>query len=456
MFAKARNNISQMQMIALGFFCIILIGTLLLMTPAASRSGTPTDFLTALFTSTSATCVTGLVVTNTYLHWSLFGQIIIITLIQIGDWDLSLFGFGFSLFFAKITLRQRGLLKESVNVLNTGGIVRLARLILRGTLLFEGVGAIILTLCFWRDMPFHQALYYGIFHSISAFCNAGFDLMGAFGMSSFIGYNANWVVCLTLMALILIGGIGFFVWSDLKEHKLHFRKYALHTKIVLVTSVILAVVPTILFWILERHALFADMSGSQALLNALFCAVTPRTAGFNTTDIASLSQSSQFLTIILMFIGGCPGSTAGGIKVTTIAVLILYLRSTLTRTDGVNIFKRRMEDDAISKAAAVFTTHLLLAVVATFLISMLQNLDLTTILFDVVSAVSTVGMSTGVTPSLVPAAKVILIILMYLGRVGSLSFAMSFTDKNDSHTFASPKSISASVKHNTRQSVGIL
>lgn len=430
MFAKARNNISQMQMIALGFFCIILIGTLLLMTPAASRSGTPTDFLTALFTSTSATCVTGLVVTNTYLHWSLFGQIIIITLIQIGGLGFITFGFGFSLFLRKkITLRQRGLLKESVNVLNTGGIVRLARLILRGTLLFEGVGAIILTLCFWRDMPFHQALYYGIFHSISAFCNAGFDLMGAFGMSSFIGYNANWMVCLTLMALILIGGIGFFVWSDLKEHKLHFRKYALHTKIVLVTSVILAVVPTILFWILERHALFADMSGSQALLNALFCAVTPRTAGFNTTDIASLSQSSQFLTIILMFIGGCPGSTAGGIKVTTIAVLILYLRSTLTRTDGVNIFKRRMEDDAISKAAAVFTTHLLLAVVATFLISMLQNLDLTTILFDVVSAVSTVGMSTGVTPSLVPAAKVILIILMYLGRVGSLSFAMSFTDK---------------------------
>lgn len=430
MFAKARNNISQMQMIALGFFCIILIGTLLLMTPAASRSGTPTDFLTALFTSTSATCVTGLVVTNTYLHWSLFGQIIIITLIQIGGLGFITFGFGFSLFLRKkITLRQRGLLKESVNVLNTGGIVRLARLILRGTLLFEGVGAIILTLCFWRDMPFHQALYYGIFHSISAFCNAGFDLMGAFGMSSFIGYNANWVVCLTLMALILIGGIGFFVWSDLKEHKLHFRKYALHTKIVLVTSVILAVVPTILFWILERHALFADMSGSQALLNALFCAVTPRTAGFNTTDIASLSQSSQFLTIILMFIGGCPGSTAGGIKVTTIAVLILYLRSTLTRTDGVNIFKRRMEDDAISKAATVFTTHLLLALVATFLISMLQNLDLTTILFDVVSAVSTVGMSTGVTPSLVPAAKVILIILMYLGRVGSLSFAMSFTDK---------------------------
>ena len=430
MFAKARNNISQMQMIALGFFCIVLIGTLLLMTPAASRSGTPTDFLTALFTSTSATCVTGLVVTNTYLHWSLFGQIIIITLIQIGGLGFITFGFGFSLFLRKkITLRQRGLLKESVNVLNTGGIVRLARLILRGNLLFEGVGAIILTLCFLRDMPFHQALYYGIFHSISAFCNAGFDLMGAFGMSSFTGYNANWVVCLTLMALILIGGIGFFVWSDLKEHKLHFRKYALHTKIVLVTSVILTVFPTILFWILERHALFADMSSSQAVLNALFCAVTPRTAGFNTTDIASLSQSSQLLTIILMFIGGCPGSTAGGIKVTTISVLILYLRSTLTRTDGVNIFKRRLEDDAISKAAAVFTTNLLLAVVATFLISMLQDLDLTTILFDVVSAVSTVGMSTGVTPSLVPAAKVILIILMYLGRVGSLSFAMSFTDK---------------------------
>lgn len=329
----------------------------------------------------------------------------------------------------KITLRQRGLLKESVNVVNTGGIVRLARLILQGTLLFEGIGALILTLCFLRDMPFSQALYYGIFHSISAFCNAGFDLMGAFGMSSFIGYNTNWIVCITLMALIFIGGIGFFVWGDLKEHKLHIRKYALHTKIVLITSLLLIIGPSILFLILERHALFADMNTPQAILNALFCAVTPRTAGFNTTDIASLSQSSQLLTIILMFIGGCPGSTAGGAKVTTITVLILYLRSMLTRTDGVNIFKRRLEDEAISKAAAVFTTHMLLAVAATFLISMQQDLDLTVIVFDVVSAVSTVGMSTGITPHLVPGAKVILILLMYLGRVGSLSFAMSFTDK---------------------------
>lgn len=430
MFTKLRNNISQMQMIALGFFCIILIGTLLLMTPLASRAGTWTDFLTALFTSTSATCVTGLVVTNTYLHWSLFGQIIIITLIQIGGLGFITFGFGFSMFLRKkITLQQRGLLKESVNVVNTGGIVRLARLILQGTLLFEGIGALILTLCFLRDMPFSQALYYGIFHSISAFCNAGFDLMGAFGMSSFIGYNTNWIVCITLMALIFIGGIGFFVWGDLKEHKLHIRKYALHTKIVLITSLILIIGPSILFLILERHALFADMNTPQAILNALFCAVTPRTAGFNTTDIASLSQSSQLLTIILMFIGGCPGSTAGGAKVTTITVLILYLRSMLTRTDGVNIFKRRLEDEAVSKAAAVFTTHMLLAVVATFLISMQQDLDLTVIVFDVVSAVSTVGMSTGITPHLVPGAKVILILLMYLGRVGSLSFAMSFTDK---------------------------
>ena len=220
-----------------------------------------------------------------------------------------------------------------------------------------------------------QALYYGIFHSISAFCNAGFDLMGAFGMSSFIGYNTNWIVCITLMALIFIGGIGFFVWGDLKEHKLHIRKYALHTKIVLITSLILIIGPSILFLILERHALFADMNTPQAILNALFCAVTPRTAGFNTTDIASLSQSSQLLTIILMFIGGCPGSTAGGAKVTTITVLILYLRSMLTRTDGVNIFKRRLEDEAVSKAAAVFTTHMLLAVAATFLISMQQYQD---------------------------------------------------------------------------------
>lgn len=440
MYTKLRKNISQMQMIAIGFLLIIMTGTLLLMTPLASRTREATDFLTALFTATSSTCVTGLIVTDTYLHWSLFGQIIILILIQIGGLGFITFGFGFSLFLRrKITLRQRGLLKESINVVNVGGIVRLARLIIRGTIFFEGIGAVILTLCFLPKMGFWKALYYGIFHSVSAFCNAGFDLMGKYGFSSFTGYNSNWVVCLTLIALILIGGIGFFVWSDIREHKWHFRKYALHTKIVLIVSLILTLGGTVLFLLLERNYLFADMSTSDAVLNALFCAVTPRTAGFNTIEVGKLTESSQLLTIILMFIGGCPGSTAGGIKVTTLAVLLLHLRANLTRSDGVNILGRRLEDDAVSKAAAVFTTNLLLSVIAVFVVCTVQPLELTAIVFDVVSAISTVGMSTGITATLTTCGKATLILLMYLGRVGSLSFAMSFTDKKKLTHVRQPK-----------------
>ncbi len=440
MYTKLRNNISQMQMIAIGFFIIIMAGTLLLMSPLASKTRETTDFLTALFTATSATCVTGLVVTDTWLHWSRFGQIIILILIQIGGLGFITFGFGFSFFLRrKITLRQRGLLRESVNVVNVGGIVKLAKLIIRGTILFEGIGAVILTLCFLPKMGFPEALYYGIFHSISAFCNAGFDLMSQYGFASFTGYNSNWIICLTLIALILIGGIGFFVWSDIREHKWRFRKYALHTKIVLIVSVILTLGGAILFFLLEKNHLFADMSLSDAVLNALFCSVTPRTAGFNTIVVDDLTESSKLLTIVLMFIGGCPGSTAGGVKVTTLAVLLLYLRASLTRTDGVNILGRRLEDDAVSKATAVFTTNLLLSIVATFIICTIQHIDLTAIIFDVISAVSTVGMSTGITSTLNIGGRVILIILMYLGRVGSLSFAMSFTDKKKLTHVRQPK-----------------
>lgn len=430
MFAKIRNNLSQMQMIAIGFFLIIMAGTLLLMTPAASRAGEMTDFLTALFTATSSTCVTGLVVTDTFMHWSRFGHIIILTLIQIGGLGFITLGFGFSLFLRrKISLRQRGLLRESVNVLNWDGIVKLAKRIIQGTVLFEGIGAVILTLCFLPKMKFTEALFYGVFHSISAFCNAGFDLMGQFGFSSFVGYNTNWVVCLTLIALILIGGIGFFVWNDLYLHKWHLRKYALHTKIVLCTTAILTLGGAVLFFLLEKNHLFADMSNSSAVLNALFCSVTPRTAGFNSIDTGALTETSKLLTIILMFIGGCPGSTAGGIKVTTLVVLLLYLKSTLSRADSVNIFGRSIQKEAVLKAASVFTMNLFLSMVATFLICSLQNLDLTAIIFEVVSAISTVGMSTGITSGLTIPGKIIIILLMYIGRVGSLSFAMSFTDK---------------------------
>ena len=440
MVKKRILNFSRSGMIALGFFIMILIGTLLLMTPAASRTGEATDLLSAFFTAVSASCVTGLVVTDTYLHWSLFGQIVILILIQIGGLGFITIGVGFSLLLQKrISLKQRGLLRESMNITDNSGIIRLVKLVLKGTALFEGAGALILTLCFLPEMGFPLALYYGIFHSVSAFCNAGFDLMGRFGYSSFTGYNDNPVVIITLVLLIIIGGIGFFVWADLKEHKFRFKKYALHTKLVLCTSAILIIGGTLLFFFIERDNTLADMGTGRAVLNSLFSAVTPRTAGFNTVDTGSLTEGGKLLTIFLMFIGGCPGSTAGGIKVTTIAVLILYLRSMLTRTDGVNVFKRRLTDDAVPKATAGFTLNLFLAAIAAFLIAAFNSLGLTDIVFEAVSAISTVGMSTGITSSLSCGGKIVIAVLMYLGRVGSLSFAMAFTDKKKLSHIKSPK-----------------
>ena len=419
-----------MRMIALGFFIIILIGTLLLMTPIASKSRQATGFITALFTAVSASCVTGLTVVNTSVYWSLFGQIVILILIQTGGLGFITIGFGFSLMLQRrISLRQRGMLKESVNVLDDAGLVRLAKLILKGSALIEGAGAVILTCCFIPDMGFLKALYYGIFHSVSAFCNAGFDLMGVLGYSSFTGYNDNPVVVITLILLILIGGLGFFVWADLKKNKFHFKKYALHTKLVITVSAVLVFGGALLFYLIEKDSTFAEMGTGQAVLNAFFCAVTPRTAGFNTVDTSCLSEAGKLLTIFLMFIGGCPGSTAGGIKVTTIAVMLLYMKSTFMRQEGVNIFKRRLTDDAVSKAMAVFSTNLLLAACASLILAVFNSMDLTDIVFEAVSAISTVGMSCGITAQLNSAGLLIIAALMYLGRVGSLSFAMSFTDK---------------------------
>ena len=440
MIRKKIRNFSRMRMIALGFLIIILIGTLLLMTPAASRSREATGFLSALFTAVSSSCVTGLVVTDTYLHWSLFGQIIILILIQLGGLGFITVGFGFSfLLQRRISLTQRGLLKESVNVTDDSGLVKLAKLILKGTALIEGAGAVILSACFIPEMGLLWGIYYGIFHSVSAFCNAGFDLMSRFGYSSFTGYNDNPVVVITLVLLILTGGLGFFVWADLKEHKFHFRKYALHTKLVLSTSLILVAGGTIAFFFIERNNVFADMGTGQAVLNALFCAVTPRTAGFNMVDNGALSDAGKLLTIFLMFIGGCPGSTAGGIKVTTIAVIVLYLKSTFTRADGVNVFKRRLEDDAVSKATAVFATNFFIAAIAILILACTNSLSLTDLTFEAVSAISTVGMTTGITTSLNTCGKLIIALLMYLGRVGSLSFALSFTDKKKLSHIRLPK-----------------
>lgn len=435
------RRMSGMQILTLGFLIIVLIGAFLLMLPFASRTGTVTPFITTLFTSTSATCVTGLILVDTFTHWSLFGQIVILCLIQIGGLGFITFGVGLSMLLKRrIGLKQRGLLRESMNVLDIGGIVKLTTIVIKGTVIVEGTGAVILSACFIPQLGVIRGIYYGIFHSISAFCNAGFDLMGRYSpFASLTLYNSNGVVILTIGLLIIIGGIGFFVWGDIVEHKWKLRSYALHTKLVLTGTVILIFGGTALFFILEHNHLFTDMSLADQFINSFFCSVTPRTAGFNSIDTADLTEAGKLLTIFLMFIGGCPGSTAGGIKVTTLIVLLLYLRSMFMRTESINVYKRRLEDEAVSKSAAVFCTNLFCIFIATFIICAIQKFSLMDILFEVVSAISTVGVTLGVTTQLNHFSQLIIIFLMFIGRLGSLSFALSFTDKKKLSHISQPK-----------------
>lgn len=424
----ARRHVSQTQFIAYGFFCIIMTGTLLLMLPFASRDGQPEPFLNCLFTATSASCVTGLVVADTWSQWSLFGQLVILSMIQIGGLGFITVGVFISIVLRRrIGLKERGLLKESVNTLQIGGVVRLAKKIIIGTCIFEGTGAVLLAIRFIPRYGFWKGVFYGIFHSISAFCNAGFDLMGQQGpYRSFVGYYDDWLVNLVLMSLIVIGGIGFIVWEDVSRHKLHFQSYLLHTKVVLVTTFVLVFGGALLFYLLERNNLLAGMDAGGKLLASLFSSVTARTAGFNTTDTGSLTDASKFLTILFMFIGGSPGSTAGGIKTTTLVVLLLCVHSNIKQTYGVNIFGRRLENDVIKRAATILTINLLLSVSASLAIMAIQPLGFSDILFETFSAIGTVGMTTGITRALLPASRCIIILLMYCGRIGSLSFALAF------------------------------
>ena len=424
----ARRHVSQTQFIAYGFFCVIITGTLLLMLPFASRDGQSEPFLNCLFTATSASCVTGLVVADTWSQWSLFGQLVILTMIQIGGLGFITVGVFISIVLRrKIGLKERGLMMESVNTLQIGGVVRLAKKIIIGTCIFEGTGAVLLAIRFIPQFGFFRGLFYGIFHSISAFCNAGFDLMGGqTPYSSFVAYYDDWLVNFVIMSLIIIGGIGFIVWDDLSRNKLHFRKYMLQTKIVLVTTAILVFGGGLLFYLLERNHLLVGMNTSGKILTSLFSSVTARTAGFNTTDTAALTDGSKLLTIILMFIGGSPGSTAGGIKTTTLVVLLLCVHSNIKQTYGINIFGRRLENDAVKRAGTILTINLLLAVTASLAIMAIQPLGFSDILFETFSAIGTVGMTTGITRALHPVSRLIIILLMYCGRIGSLSFALAF------------------------------
>lgn len=428
---KWHNKLTATRTIAIGFLGIILAGTVLLALPIASADGKAVDLLTALFTATSATCVTGLVVVDTYSGWSAFGKTVLLTLIQIGGLGFMTIGVFVAVLMKKnIGLKERGILQESMNMLQIGGIVRLVKKITIGTLLIEGIGAVLLSIRFIPQMGWIRGIGNGIFHSISAFCNAGFDLMGKTEeYSSLVSYSGDVLVNITIMTLIVTGGIGFLVWDDLQKRKLRFKEYLLHTKIVLVVTASLLLGGALLIYLFERNHLMADMGAGEKVLTSLFASVTARTAGFNTIDVGGMSASSKLVTIVLMFIGGSPGSTAGGIKTTTFAVMLIFVWANLRNSHGSNIFGRRLEEEEIRKASIVVTINLLLAVAAAVILCGMQSFPMEDVLLEVFSAIGTVGMSSGITRQLNTVARVIIILLMYCGRIGSMTFALSFTER---------------------------
>ncbi|MCD7708260.1 MAG: TrkH family potassium uptake protein [Clostridiales bacterium] len=434
-FEKIKGRrMNQVQFIALGFLLIIIAGACILTLPVASRTREWTGFFDALFTSTSATCVTGLVVVDTCTHWSLFGQLVILVLIQVGGLGFVTIAVGFSLLFGRrIGLRERDLLKESVNAMEIGGIVKLARKIFIGTAICEGAGAVVLSFRFVPRFGVLKGIYYGVFHSISAFCNAGFDLMGRGNeYASLTSWVQDVPVNITMFALIIIGGLGFTVWNDLWKKKWHFKRYALHTKIVLSVTLLLVAGGAVLLYIFERNNTLAGMDGKTQVLASIFGSVTARTAGFNTVDTGALTQQSKLLTILLMFIGGSPGSTAGGVKTTTVAVLLIYVFASLRGNSGTNVFHRRVSDEIIHKASMVFILNLAMGLIGAVVILSTSGLAMDDVLFEVYSAISTVGMSTGITRDLNTVGRVVIIVLMYCGRVGSMTFALSLFAKRES------------------------
>ena len=431
--SNLRKKLTYTQIIVLSFLSIILIGSLLLTLPLSSRSGEWTPFLDAMFTATSATCVTGLVVYDTYTHWSAFGQAIILVLIQIGGLGIMTCIAMLSLILKRrISLSERRLLMQSAGSLQHNGIVILIKQIITGTAIVELCGALLLAIVFCPRMGFTVGLWNAVFHSVSAFCNAGFDLMGrysAFSSLSGDGLYNNPIVMITLMLLIVICGIGFLVWNDVIKKRTSFKKYEVHSKIVLTTSALLIGIGFVLFFIFEYKHSLAGMSLGQKLLNALFEAITPRTAGFASVDLNSMSDSGTLLTMILMFIGGSPGSTAGGIKTTTFVVLLLCALNSARRYGSITVFKRKLDQNTVAQASSIATVYAAGVFIAAMIICALEPYSFTQIVFEIVSAVATVGLSTGITPNLCAASQILLMVLMFAGRIGGLTFVLVLAER---------------------------
>ena len=412
-------RLSSFQIIILGFAGVILVGALLLMLPLASAEDCVTPFPKTLFTATSAVCVTGLVVEDTGSYWSVFGQAILLVLIQVGGLGVvTVAVFFVMLSKRKISLMQRSTMQDAISAPKVGGIVRLTKFFLRGTFLIELLGALVMLPVFCRDYGW-SGVWMAVFHSVSAFCNAGFDLLGQSGRPypSLTGYAADPVINLTIMLLIVLGGIGFLTWDDVWENRLHIRRYRMQSKVILVTTVCLILLPALFFFLADYSALPIG----KRLLASFFQAVSPRTAGFNTMDLTAMTEASRAMMILLMLVGGSPGSTAGGMKTTTLAVLLANAVATFRRRESPQFFGRRVGSGAVKTAATILSMYLMLFFGCGLFISIYEALPLSTCLYETASAVGTVGLTLGITPQLHLPSQLLLILLMYLGRVGGLT-----------------------------------
>ena len=437
---QRKIRLTPVRLLVLGYLAVIIIGTLLLIIPFASKITGSASFMDALFTTVSASCVTGLIVRDTYTHWSTFGQVVILLLIQIG-------GIGFMtvvylllrLGGRKIGLKERTFMQEAVSAPTLSGMGKLTTTILVGTLACEGIGAFILCFRFVPDFGWGEGIWISVFTAVSAFCNAGFDLCGGkYGeFSSLTAYSGDPIVCITIPLLIIVGGLGFFVWQDIKNNKFHVRKYELHTKLVLIMTAVLVVVPTVIIVIAEN-----TLPWGERILSSFFTAVTPRTAGFNVLPLSgagSVRSVTIFLTIVLMFIGGSSGSTAGGIKTNTLAVLFLSVFSLIRGKRSVECFGRRLDDTNVKNAAQFVTEFLSLIVLGTVLLCLFEEnnaafaeapLTPTQAVFEVVSAIATVGLTTGITPQLTIGSQIVLCVLMFLGRAGCMTVMLAWKAPN--------------------------
>ncbi|WP_411680381.1 TrkH family potassium uptake protein [Clostridium thailandense] len=433
-------GVNEIQILAIGFIIVIIIGAVLLCLPISSKRSAYTNLIDCIFISTSATCVTGLVTLDTGTYWSYFGQIVILMLIQIG-------GLGFMsiatlialLMGRKITLKERLVIQQSLNSFTIQGLVKMSKYLLIFTFGVEAAGAAILATQFVPELGWAKGIYYGIFHSVSAFCNAGIDIIG--GFRSLTPYSDNAVILLTISALIVIGGLGFFVWQEIYYFK-NKRKISLHSKLVIISTIFLIVVGTVLMFLFEMDnpKTIGNMQMKGKVLSSIVASVVPRTAGFNSISTADMSGEGIFLTMLLMFIGGSPGSTAGGIKTTTAALLIITVVSVIKGRGDAEVYERRIGKEIVYRALVVTVLGIGVVMIGTIILCMIEKpASLEYILYEVISAFGTVGLTLGLTPHLSVPSKIIVSLIMYAGRIGTLTLALSLAQKTIPGTIKYPE-----------------